>query len=1206
MQHPHATLITRITALTLGLGLLATLRGAPADAGKSGKESALFRLDAAGRKIVGPAPRLDTLFKLQLVSVTVDQPQYWPNEKVFVKVLMPGRGNAAVNVSVQKRDANAITIGPKALDGQGVLVLDVLDGGKRRLQLGEYRVDVKTTDGKAQGHATFSVVEGSLGALSLAHEFRRLTQAGELERVKAGWFLGNAAGAGQRWGNGLSFKNELRVGNQPYSGEVTVNSRCMLPGCNGIHAGPSVKLQVKAGVLAATMNISGHSGPFQIEIVTPQGSLRHQFEGSSHVERDMVPISAGVCHVHRAGLAPYAGTTAVPGRPIFVDRVNGNPKDAFEIPSIIAASGQVKVKVKTAVKNAVLWVYQPRPDGGFDRIVQPIKAALAAGTELVAPVKPPYSIVTVGGFAAGKLAEGYAVVFAPAGLTVAIDAPTAGPPLGQVPVTLTVKGADGSGARVSGVLEVYDNRVASRSPATALVSAVGDAVRNVSSSLRWMGVREEPRPMVVRRSPRYYSTGGGGSGSVRGKRYAPGAMEEEMAPAVAPAPSRVYVAGLVGQGSRGNLKTPDDPRGEGEVIRQGERKVVAVERVQTDAAGRAVVNVTLPPQSGRVAVRFVAVQGLDFATAQKALDVSKKAYVEVRLPNAFVPGARLDLRLTAVNGTPAPLVLTVHGAGLAQIFRGPVPVGKAEFTVPWVGNAQGRIVLALADAAGKTVDRRELDVRDLTSQAVTLSRLELGGKTPVAVAAGETAVVYRGPGELLKGTLNNLITTMYSWFGHAEALSAQVAVRALVLAAVERRVLDDEGMRATLEADLERSIRDLQDRFFDPTAGLVRPFPGLAPNPLWSAWTARNLHAAVGAFKQAPVYGRRFADLITRARTMATTMDRTLKRMRFQVPEQAGYDPDSGLEVIPVEVNGKVLFRVLTDDAVRTFLTDRFAPLVSPDQRTARLAVGRALDRFRFLRAFERVGMLQYLTQSAKALWLAGPRSRAEFARIFGVVARGLILSQEPGLVQGPALTGGVYSTPMALVRFLELLLLTGTHSAAPGAVTLTDGGARRTVAFGERLAIRAGGALSVPAGAVIRIDRVTRIDLAATGRAAYGAAQVTKGELRLGEPAQLTITLDAGKDPLEYYAIVAVPTTTAIRQTGDILSDYQGQLIHGQQSTGAGKMQAVAVPFRGSRTLSLWIEGAYPGVSGGLIAVRHVSNPEDVGTIPMPTLSVK
>ena len=61
-------------------------------------------------------------------------------------------------------------------------------------------------------------------------------------------------------------------------------------------------------------------------------------------------------------------------------------------------------------------------------------------------------------------------------------------------------------------------------------------------------------------------------------------------------------------------------------------------------------------------------------------------------------------------------------------------------------------------------------------QPVTYSRLILAAKDSVTVASDETAMVYAGPGALMKGVVMNMVTTMESWFGHAEALSARAAV----------------------------------------------------------------------------------------------------------------------------------------------------------------------------------------------------------------------------------------------------------------------------------------------------------------------------------------------------------------------------------------------------------------------------------------------
>ena len=1238
----------RLLASLVGLAVFSALVGwgftsmAAKDA--PGRDSRLFRIDATKKRIIGPASHVPRYLGLRLVSVSMDQPQYWPNEKVRVKVMMPGRPGAKVNVTWSKRDATPSTSGPHALDAHGVAVVEIMDGGKRRLQLGEYRLDVRTGDRSVQGSTTFAVVEGSLGAVSLAYEFKHCTSVEELDKVKAGWFLGNPRGAGSRWGNGLSFKNELRVANQPYTGPVELASRCMLPGCNGIDAGPRVKLDVKDGQVSTTMAIRGHSGPFQVEFITPKGSLRHQFEGSSHVERDMVQISKGVRWLHRAGLAPYQGTVQVPGRQLFLDKKLETGDAAFEIQSVIATGGEIAIKVLKSVTGAALHVWAPKNDGKFEQKAIPIGAKLKAGDVVKVPVAQPFSLVAVGGYSGGTLSEGYVVAFPPSGMKIAVDAPRAAAPLATVPVTVSVTDADGRGLSASGILEAFDNRVASKNPAHPLGSAVGDSFRNVSNSLsRWVDpiALEEQRKKEEREYKRQErlqrqrdakeqraarmpaksraSYGYGGFG-ISGKGAGGGGVGYGYGRAAA-SPSirmgRVMVAGRVAKGAlggrmAGGADVDDDEAAGGEAIREGEQKVVFCERVAVDASGRATVQVKLPPQTGRLSFRFVAVKGLDFATGEGRADVSKRAYVEIRLPNAFVPGARLSGRLLVVNTGKEPITLNVSGTGVRAMPAQRIMPGAQEVAFPWEATVNGKVVAVLSDARGKVIDRREHAVHDATTQGVTFTRIEFGGKKAVGVAPDETAVVFEGPGRMLKGLVMNMVTTMYSWFGHAEALSAQVAVRAAILAAIHRGVLDDEGLEQTLRVDLDKAVRDLHERFYDEKSGLVRPFPGLEPNPRWAAWTARNLHSARRAIKQTPKLALKARDALRLTEKMTAGIDKAMKaqarvkgkEMAFQL---AGYDPaHDGLESIPVEIDGKVVWRVVTDDAVQRFVVDRLAPMIDPDQKDAELAFGRAYDTFRFLRAFKRTGALQYMMESAKAAWLAGPRGREEFNRLFAAVARGMIVTQEPGMIQGPALLGGVYSTPMAMVRFFELVLLTGGSKTPAGAVSVVDQAGTRAFKFGERIKSRGAGALKVPAGAVVRLDRPGRVSLVEPGAVQFARAAVSRPSIRVAQETVLQIQLDQARDPLEYYAVIAVPSTTSVKQTEDILSDYKGQLIYGQQGTGGAKMQFLAVPFRGARDMRLLLEGLYPGTADAVIAIRHMSNPADVCTLRVKDVAVQ
>jgi hypothetical protein len=461
----------------------------------------------------------------------------------------------------------------------------------------------------------------------------------------------------------------------------------------------------------------------------------------------------------------------------------------------------------------------------------------------------------------------------------------------------------------------------------------------------------------------------------------------------------------------------------------------------------------------------------------------------------------------------------------------------------------------------------------------------------------------------------NMVTTMYSWFGHAEALSAQVAVRATLLAAIHGGLLSDDGLEATLRVDLDKAVRDLGEKFFDAQTGLVRPYPGLPLNPLWSAWVGRNLHSAVRSLRSVPALAGKLARALGSCEKMASSIDHTLKLSGHKASELGGYDPtQDGLEVIPVEVGGKVVYKVLTDDAVQRFAIDRLLPALRLDEKNSELAFSRAYDKFRFLSAFRRTGALQYLTEAAKALWLASgkrPEARQPFHSLFATISRGMIFTQEPGMIQGPALLGGVYSTPMAMVRYLELLLLVGKGSqlvpaGAPLSLTSASSGTAGQ-AFGKPIVARESLAIAAPAGAVVRIDFAGKVSLSEpTPGPAFAQATVSKHELRVAEEAGLTIQLDASRDPLEYYALVAVPTTTAIKQTEDILSDYKGQLIYGQQGTGGTKMQVIAVPFRGHRTINLLLEGLYPGSSPGLVAIRHLENPQQVSTLRLGEVRVR
>jgi len=1226
---------TRPALILIALSLVA------ADAMSSAsdaRDTRLFKIDKS-LQVVGPAGHVPPVLAVQLVSVTTDQPQVWPDEVVRLRVAMPGRGGQALAIRWHKRDATAREVPGVVLDADGLAVLELADGKKERLELGEYRVEVQSADGKAKGAATFAVVEGALGALSLAHAFERVTSPAQLDAVKAGWYLGNAGGAGSRWGNGLSFKNELRVDNAPYDGPVDLVPRCMLSGCNGVVAGPRQTLQVNRGQLAGTLEISGHSGPFQIELITPHGSLRHQFEGSGHVEREMIPISKGVRYLHRVGLAPYSGTVQVPGRNLFVDRQGDQAADAFEVASPIVPAGKLEVKARVALTKVALMVWEPQGDGSFKAVVRPAPAEVKAGEVVsVAVGAVPMALVAIGGVAKGasgaEFREGYVMALPAGGIHATVRPPVQAAPNATAQVEIDARDAAGQPLAVAGILEAWDIRVAARDPASPLASAIGDSVRTAGRHLdSWVDPvelerqrkeeerlrkeeekrdREERRKEAMAERKVYarkaagrfdedgLSVSGSGAGG-GGVAYGYGAASMGAKKAVMAAPS-VRVGG---PGRRDHDHGDDDG---GEEVRKGEVKIAFVGVVRTGADGRARVAVPTPPQTGRLAFRFTPVRGLDWATAEAQCDLVRQASVEVRAPRTLVAGGTLDLHVTTDNRLSTPLLLRVSGAGFDRPVERPVGSGRHSHLLSWPAQ-DGELVAALVDDSGRVHDKRALPIHDVGRQKVTWSRLATGGSKAIVARAGDTIAVYSGPGGLLNGIVSNMVTTMESWFPHAEALSAQVAVRATLLAAIQRGLIGDDGHGRTLHGGLEQAILKLQRECYDAASRQIRPYPGMAPSPRWSAWVAANLHVARRALKFAPPVRQRMG-------AAAQALDQLAKDLgdgmvaRGERTEPQGFSAArDGEEVVEIEVEGAPRFEVVTDDAVQQFVVDKLAPALDDcgdDCADDAKALGKALDRFRLQRAFARVGRLQWLVGQARAALAAGPKGQAAFETLFGVVARGFVLSQEPGMIQGPALLGGVYSQPMALPRFLELLLAMGARPSATGAVSATVGGQTVRWAFGETKKVSGATELRLPVGAIARIDRAGTVDLRAGAEKPFARAAFDKVDLPVGGQGVLTVELAADRDPLEYYAFIAVPTTVAIRQTEDALSDYKGQLIYGQQSMGASKMQVIAVPFRGLRTMRIWIEGFLPGQAPGLVAVRHVHDADQWCSVTTPPVRVR
>lgn len=1214
-----------VSAIAAVIGLALPIAAEQISGGR--ETQGVFLVDQGKKDILGLAEGVAERFRLQFVSVTVDQPTFWPNEDVHLKVAMPARPMEKIKATLNRKDAAPRDLGEFSLNDGGLLIETIMSGSKKPLEVGEYRVEVQTADGSFKGDATFAVVEGSLGAVSFAYEFQQLTNAQALEEARAGWFLGNAAGVGARWGNGLNVKNELRVFNKPFNGQVTLKTRCMLPGCNGCEAGPSIEMNIEKGVLASVLNVGGHSGPFELEVVTEKGSVRNLFGRSGHVERQVSLISAGFTNLFKATVAPYENTVAVPGRDIYLLKEEGDKNAAFELDSAMTGDeGFSRIAARTDLEGVKAWRLVPKADGSFALEQLRISEDLKRGEDVKFSVSGPYSFVAIGGWETKEnekkekektLRQAWAMLFTPSSLRVKLDTPKQAGPEKMIEVGIeTFDRASGKPRAVWGMLEVFDNRVANRSPKDALISATGDSFRNASAGLsRW-----EDQTGIMRRS----------APSVRFSKSmaAPPApsvslgtalsAKEEMADMdmAEPAPamqSQAGVPAMIGAQGSNELETEaENP----EAVREGEKKVVFCQLVKTDSDGRAKVSVTMPPQSGRCKARFVAMSGFDYLESISDVDVGRRGgNVELSAPAMLLKNAEVSVRAFAVcEGGPGKL--KISGAGLNKPVTLEVPAGGKEFLIPVVGGGSGELLAELTKADGTPVDRRSVAVRDSGEFPVTFTELIVSDGSNISVPRKRMVTVFSNPGQLLRGMTSNIVTTMKSWFGHSEALSAMAAIDAMLLRSFAEKLLNDDGLRATIKADIEKAVRDLDEAFFDKQAKLMRPYPGIEGNPVWSVWSLKNLLQVSNTLSGNGSLKAEFAGTIRTAARLSEELTAELGRRKISTEEVGMFTPGAaGGDLVPVVVDGKVVYRAVTDSAVVNWYVKQMAPALDiangPGLEHLNERFIRNYDTFRFLRAFERTGPLYYLLLNAKALYL---QKDASFGPLFRTIARGMILTGEPGLIQGPAMLGGVYGAPQTVVKFLDLLVTMAKDNAGKPAgevVIKTAGKPAETRKLGEKpfqfTTEQDEAGLTIPQHAIVLIeDRRPMLMSEYLTKAGFFKVSHNAASIGVGEERTILIELDKKLDPIDYYAVIALPSVVSLRQTEDILADYRGQLLYGQKSSGGERIQFLTVPFRGLRTMKLVVEGALPGKSHGFVMVRHQANPAVVQTIEIPAVTCK
>jgi hypothetical protein len=1174
--------------------------------GDDTKETGIFKVDMKNKTIISPAGNVNSYLKLQYISVTTDQPVYWPDEDVFLQIAFPLYPNEEIAINLQKKDASPNDIGKFELNESGLLVKKILSGKDKKIEAGEYKIEVRIPKKKVESVTTFSVVEGSLGAVSFGYEFEQITNSAKLNEVKGGWFLGNAGGVGKRWGNGLNVKNEVRVLNKPFTGEVTVKTRCYLPGCNGVEAGHQIQTTIENGKLEAVLDIGGHSGPFEVEVITPKGNVRNLFSKSGHVERQTIPITNNMTNTFNMTLAPYEGTKPVYGKQLFIEKMKETHDDAIELRDPVPnSSKRIELVVKKEISNAKLFLYYAEKDDKYEMKEIKLSKNLEKGETINVECYAPGTFITIGGFINDKkdFYEGWVIALTPSEMDIDIQTPAKGSPLKPVEIVInTTDHETKKGISTYGFLEVFDNRVPSKSALDPLISSLGDSYRGLSNYLTtWRDMTGLAKDEEMVRYDKAVSPSAGGN-----------KMKTARMPSLSSVTNAKLASNAPSISSGSNVSENYKPEEVLEAIREGEKKVVFCDLIKTDKNGKAMVSVDLPPQTGRCKVRFTAIHNYEYAEKTNDIDVEKGNFVEMVVQPMLLPDARVQVNAYVKNKENEDLALELTGAGLKEDMTKKILPGDNEITFELTGHKYGNLMLILKDKNGNIKDRRQVEIKDMSSLPTTFSEVLISEGKAINIEKGRKIAIYSNPARMMKGMLMDIVTTMYSWFGHSEALTAACAVRGMLLRAIDDKIIDDEGLRETIKSDLIKTVKDLNEVFFDASKGSMRPYPGVMDSPLWSLWAYKNLNTMIESLKGNGNLKKEFSATLDIADNMAGKIKDQLIKNKISFEEESFTNRD-GVDVIPIEIDGKTVYKLISDDAVVNWFVKKMKPIIdNPNIKNTddmNKALIKQYDVYRFLKAFERTGNIYYLLLNAKSMLLKGDEN---FYSLFNKIAKGMIATQDPGMIKGPALLGGVYSAPQTFVKFLEVLIEMANKKmiARSTDIEITEAGKKKGFTLkDEPLILDANQNIKISASKFVcfRIDKKQDLNVYSFLEKKPFFDIITSGkDLTIGSETELIINLDNDRDPNEYYAVIAAPSVLSIRQTEDLLSDYKGQLLYGQKSAGGERIQMLTLPFRGSRQMILKLEGALKGSSEGYVMVRHMNNPDVIATGKIPIQNVK
>ncbi|RMF36574.1 MAG: hypothetical protein D6759_03465, partial [Chloroflexi bacterium] len=626
---------------------------------------------------------------LQLLTIVTDRKVYRADDEATLFIVAPDAAGEEARLEIRFA-GNKVYEAPVPLNREGLALHRYAD-----LREGEYTAVVSLEEG-GQAECTFSVAEYTLSPLIATleeHEYAR---------------------------GRLTFTLRLLRLSVPYTGPVEFGLQCHTCGDRVI---ATQKVEAKAGIAQGDFDLSGHGGPFHVQVTTPDGNTALvAFPGTGAIERERITINR-LGPVAEMGLLPWEDAQPVRGFYLGAGGVNMTP---LALESAHADTGRLQALSDLGATQVV--VFDPR--AGSSQVLE--FPALRRDRRVTFDVSAPYTLFTVGTFVKGKPFEGWGVVIKPVAFEARLAAPETARPGDaiEVEITITPSHADAPPIPAYCWLLVYDARLEHESPLPKLAKGIYESIRDATHNLALDTVA-----------------------SAEEQEWAP--PEDILLTTGAPPPfGPLRRTGLL-RGMEGlRIPSPMALKEEVEAVEVLELVVAPMRMEFPELAhlelfyleGSASRTVQLGDQIGTWRVRAYLFKGADYRELTADVQADKPLYAELDLPAIASPGDEIVAAVNYRTRRPAQLLIaTPDGEKRVQV------TGSGTETFPLTGPGRVEVRLESEEEADWTVR----DVAPPGVQKVTASRLVIldQGQT----VRGERVVAYDSPGRVLQETITALI-----------------------------------------------------------------------------------------------------------------------------------------------------------------------------------------------------------------------------------------------------------------------------------------------------------------------------------------------------------------------------------------------------------------------------------------------------------------